>query len=197
MPTLKREVKREELGLVRPKPDAYDAALAELSRRYAKSDAATRAAMRTLDKTCKTSTPSSASASARPSKRIVDGLTAVAMVEVKRVDFRDVLMSLSLSSPLRLKSRAQAPGTRAFLRYVAARQLLHIANRQKSRSFSMLALADGRLFCLVVARSTEAGVEQVETGESIRRFYAPLSEIMRRHAGAQGDARANRVARAV
>ncbi|HEV7891621.1 MAG TPA: hypothetical protein VGP08_13340 [Pyrinomonadaceae bacterium] len=332
MPPLKRVVKREELGLVRPKPDAYDAALAELSKRYAKSDAATRAAMRrSIDMQDLYALARFGEREAvfglreRSAERIVDGLTAIAMVEVKRVDFRDVLMSLSLlhhcalrvgASPDKLFRDAAAlaePGTAQlmldflkrpskdknlrdawgleevetdagvgfigwgfqkydatydlkrvaietadlfaadryesvspsiasdFLQYwlgsddktaferamrsaragasvhasfgksphdaldtqlllvmfeemsseSAARELLDIANRQKPRSFSMLALAEGRLFCFVIARSTEGGVEQVETGESIRRFHAPLSEIMRRHAGAQGDARAN------
>jgi hypothetical protein len=332
MPALKREVRREELGLVRPKPDAYDAALAELSKRYAKSDAATRAAMRrSIDMQDLYALARFGEREAvfglreRSAERIADGLTAIAMVEVERVDFRDVLMSLSLlhhcalrvgASPDKLFRDAAAlaePGTAQlmldflkrpskdknlrdawgleevetdtgvgfigwgfekydptydlkkvvvetadlfaadryesvspsiasdFLQYwlgsddktaferamrsaragasvhasfgksphdaldtqmllamfeemsseSAARELLDIANRRKPKSFSMLALAEGRLFCLVVARSTEEGVEQAETDESIRRFRAPLSEIMRRHAVSQGKTRAN------
>lgn len=332
MPALKREPKREELGLVRPKPDADDAALSELSRRYAKSDAATRATMRrSIEMDDLYALIGFAERAAvfglreRSAERIVDGLTAVAMVEVKRVDFRDLLVSLSLlhhcalrvgASPSKLFRDAAAlaePGTAqhmlGFLKrppvlknlrdawgleeveteaglgfidwdfgkydatydlkkvaietadlfaadryeYVspsiasdlppywlesddntaferamrsaragakvhasfgkspsggldtqmlvaffvelssesAARELLDVANRRKPTSFSMLALAEGHLFCLVVARSTEEGVEQAETDESLRRFRAPLSEIMRRHAPPQGNARAN------
>jgi hypothetical protein len=334
MPALRREARREELGLVRPKPDAYDAALAELCKRYAKSDAATRAAMRrAIDAKDLYALAGFGSRAAvfglreRSVERIADGLTAIAMVEVERVDFRDVLMTLALlhhcalrvgAGPAKLFRDAAAlaePGTARLMldflksapknkslrdawglveveteagvgfihwgsekyaatydlkkvavetadlfaadRYEhillsvasdlppywleskdnsaleramrsaragarvhasfgkggngaldpymliaffvelssesAARELLEVANRRNPRpdDFAMIALREGRLFCLVVARSTEVGVEPVETAESIRRFSAPLSEIMRRHAGAQGNTRAN------
>ena len=43
------------------------------------------------------------------------------------------------------------------------------------------ALAEGRLCCLLAARSTERGVKSTETPESIQRFSGGLAEVLRRH----------------
>ena len=82
--------------------------------------------------------------------------------------------------PLRLRV-AQAPGAPLSQRRTSAEDF-RLTNRQNP-NFSMLALADGRLFCLVVARSTEAGVEQVESALGTSR--ATLGN----HASARGGAR--------
>lgn len=43
-----------------------------------------------------------------------------------------------------------------------------------------IALAEERLFCLVIAASALAGERPVETDESLSRFYAELSQILAR-----------------
>lgn len=328
MPAFEREDNPKEFGLVRPKPDAYDAALAELCKRYAKSDAPTRATMRrAIDMEDLGALLNFGMREAvfgireRSVERVVDGLTAVAMVEKERQDFRDVLMTLSLlhycalrigANPDKLFRDAAAlaePGTAEFIlhaierpptqktlheawgfeeveteagagfiqwnlgkyeptydlkklvietadlfaadryEYVhptiasdfstqrywlgpddkaalervmlsgragasvdatfgekpntmwalqehsisadfaemssesAALELLDIMNRKKPPDYSVLALREGRLVCFVMAGSSQVDVKSVETDKSIKRFIAPLSEIMRRHTG--------------
>ena len=325
MPAGGYKFSREELGLINPKPNEFDAALAELSRRYAQSDAATRARMRRSISMEEFSTLLSFANRAavfglreRSAERLSDGLSAVAMVEQERTDYRDILWTLATlhhsaarigASPERLFGDAAAlaePGTaeliRGFLkrpakekdlraswgydeveteggvgfigwenkRYEptydlkkvavdvarlvaadakykhvsaevaaemprywletddnvaldralrsvraganvqanaggedasvglgnqmlvvflvettdesAARALLDVAKRKKPvGDDSMLALAEGRLFCLLVARSVERGVASIEAPESIQRFSGGLTEILRRH----------------
>ena len=62
-----------------------------------------------------------------------------------------------------------------------ARALLEVAGRKKPSDDALLALAEGRLFCLLVARSVLAGAKNEETNEGVRRFSGGLTEILRRH----------------
>jgi hypothetical protein len=41
----------------------------------------------------------------------------------------------------------------------------------------MIGMADGRLFCLVVAESVQQGVEAFETAESLQRFEKGLQKF--------------------
>jgi hypothetical protein len=81
--------------------------------------------------------------------------------------------------------------------------LLELANEQDARTLqdasrqvrhpgaALLGMAEGRLFCLVVARSYVHFVKSYETTERIARFHAPLSAILSRYAAgpAAGTAR--------
>ncbi|MET0646312.1 MAG: hypothetical protein ABW208_06795 [Pyrinomonadaceae bacterium] len=322
MPAGEYKFSREELGLINPKPNEFDAALADLSRRYAQSDAPERARWRrsismdefyTLLEFAKR--VAVFGLRERSAARLADGLSAVAMVEQERVDYRDILVTLSLlhhsaarigESPGKLFADAAAlaePGTakliRDFLKRPAkekdlraswgydeveteggggfigwgfekyeptydlkkvavdvarlvandkyenvsasvademarhwletddnaaldralrsaragatvhashrggaqtgmptqvlmvflveasseadARALLEIAGRKKSPDDGVLALAEGRLFCLLVARAGFMSSKNEETNESVRRFSAGLAEILHRH----------------
>lgn len=325
MPPGQYQLSREEFSLVNPKPNDFDAALAELSRRYAQSDAPARAEMRRaiemeqLYTLLKFANRAAVFAlRERSAARLTDGFSAIAMVEQERVDYRDILWALAtlhhsaariganpeklfrdaaalaepetaelilgfLKQPAKDKDLRDAWGrveveTEAgvglmgwgFMKYeptrdlkkvavdvarlvaadkyedvdaavaeelppnwleteggdnaaldralrkaragasvhgnlapgahpqhndqmfviwlieledeASARALLDLADKKKSAGYGMLALAEGRLFCLLVARSFTVGVESFETNESVRRFSAGLAEIMRRHA---------------
>jgi hypothetical protein len=324
MPAGGYRVGREELGLVNPKPGEYDSALAGLARRYAQSDAAARARMRRSISMEEFSTLLGFANRAavfglreRSVERLADGLSAVAMVEQERTDYRDILWTLAKlhhsaarigAGPEKLFAAAAAlaePGTarliRDFLRRPAeekdlrdswgyveveteggvgfigwefnkyeptydltkitvdvarlvaadakyervnasvaselprywletddnaaldralrsvraganvhasasaggngggmptqrlmvflvelsgetdARALLEVAGRKRPSDDAVLALAEGRMFCLLVARAVSVGAKNEETNESVRRFSAGLTEILRRH----------------
>lgn len=323
MPAGEYKFSREELGLINPKPNELDSALAELSRRYAQSDGPTRAQMRrstSMEEFYRLLDFATRAAvfglRERNAARLADGLSAVAMVEQERVDYRDILWTLATlhhsaarigASPEKLFGDAATlaePGTakliRDFLsrpadeknlrdswgrdeveteggvgfigwgfekyeptydlkkvvvevaRLVAddkyenvsaevanelaptwletddnaaleralssaragasvhasygeeaqtgmpkqvlmvflvelsseadARALLEAAGRKKPSGDAMLALAEGRLFCLLVASPGVANAKNEETPESVRRFSAGLTNILRRHA---------------
>lgn len=102
MPAGEYRFSREELGLVNPKPNEFDAALAELARRYAQSDAAARARMRhAIDMEQLYMLLEFADRAAvfalreRSAARVTDGLSAVALVEQERVDYRGILWTLA------------------------------------------------------------------------------------------------------
>jgi hypothetical protein len=323
MPAGEYGFEAEELGLVNPRPNALDAALADLSRRYAQADDAERARMRDaismeefytlLDFARRASV---FGLRERQGGRLAAGLTAVSMVEQERVDYRDILVALSLlhhsaarvgADPAKLfrdAARLAEPNTRqlilgflarpqqekslrdawghdeveteggvGFIGYnfqpyhpttdlkrvavefarlaaadqytqvsasiasdlpsywlegvddaalkralgkvraganvhglhkrggqlphdseslmvfvvetadeAAARTLLDLARRHPPADYAMLPLAEGRLFCLVVARSFQQGVKPLETGEGLKRFATPMAEVLRRHA---------------
>ena len=67
----------------------------------------------------------------------------------------------------------------------AARQLLDIARRRRPRpgrdSVCKVELAEGHLFCLMIARSWRSGVRSYETPDSLARFAGPLADILRRY----------------
>lgn len=321
MPAGKYEFSGEELGLVNPKPNALDAALTELCRRYARSDPATRQRMRrSIDGDELYTLWNFAERAAvfalreRSAQRVADGLTALALMERERVDFRDLYRSVGmlqysaerigadhrklfrdaaalaepgtaeilrtgLTSPAGdgpaghveivteggvgfvpwfypekyeptydlkravvdaarlvaadgkyrpvtpwagsdfpghlLKTRNDAaleralgsvraaanvdaflaPGIRpeeefqqldVYLVETAdeesARTLLDAARARKPTDFHLLALREGRLFCLVLADAMTDGAREYETPESLRRFERGLAEILRRHA---------------
>ena len=323
MPPGRYEFDGEELGLVNPKPNALDAALTELCRRYARSDAATRARMRRSINADELYTLWDFARRAavfglreRSAQKLVDGLTAIALIESERVDFRDLYTAAGLleHSAVRIGADRQklfrdaaalaeprtaeiilagldqpaedadsrpaghvevvteggvgfvgwfypkkyeptydlkraavdvarlvaadgkyrpvtpwvgsdfpehllktgddaaleralaavraaasvgaflAPGIRpenefqqlhVYLVETAdepsARALLDIARAKKPSDSHMLALREGRLFCLLVADAMTHGAEEFETPESLRRFSSGLAEILRRH----------------
>ena len=324
MPAGGYEFNREELGLVNPKPNALDAALTELCRRYARSDAQARAQMRrsiSMDEFYTLLSFAGRMAvfglRERSAARLADGLTAIALIEKERVDFRDLYGPLGLlyysavqigADPKKLFRDAVAlaePETAEIVsaglswtakeadarsagyevveteggvgfvgwfypekyeptydlkravvdvaRLVAAdgkyrpvtpwvgydfsghllkkgddaaleralgsvraaanvdaflapdirpqeefqqldvylvetadeesaRTLLDAARARKPSDFHLLALREGRLFCLLVADAMTDGTKEFETPESLRRFERGLSEILRRHA---------------
>lgn len=103
MPPGRYESNDEELELVNPKPNDFDAALTELCRRYARSDPATRRLMRrSIDADDLYVLWNFAKRAAvfgfreRSVQRLTDGLTAIALIERERVDFRDLYGPLGL-----------------------------------------------------------------------------------------------------
>jgi hypothetical protein len=141
MPPGRPEWSPEELGLIRPKPVAYDLALAEACRRYAQGDERTRAAeRRALDDEDLGILIGFAERAAvfgireRGTAWLKDGLAAIAMLELGRVDDdRVVVISLGLlyhaarrvgASPEELFRDAAAlaePKTRRFISAYPAR----------------------------------------------------------------------------
>ncbi len=67
----------------------------------------------------------------------------------------------------------------------AATRLRELATSERA-GFSALAVAEGVLFALVVARSFVQKVEAHETTEGLARFEPGLTRILRRHAGVGG-----------
>ncbi|MGH7494987.1 MAG: hypothetical protein ACREOO_21655 [bacterium] len=65
----------------------------------------------------------------------------------------------------------------------AAQELLDMSKRKRPLGYCMFGLAKQKLFCLVVARSFEQGVETFETPESLLRFTEGIEEIMIRFVG--------------
>jgi hypothetical protein len=65
----------------------------------------------------------------------------------------------------------------------AARRFLEVAQKKKFKPESecKIELAEGRLFCLVVARPMWSDVPSFETQESLARFATPIGDILRRH----------------
>ncbi len=103
MPTAEYDSARNELGLINPSPSALDAELRELCRRYAESDAQQRSEIRNSISmgefyTLLTFGRRSAvfAMRRRETEVAADGLTAVAMIDQERVDFRDILICLAL-----------------------------------------------------------------------------------------------------
>jgi hypothetical protein len=66
---------------------------------------------------------------------------------------------------------------------VAAQRLLEIARKKKfdSASECKAELAEGRLFCLIIAQPAWSDMPAYETPESLARFAAPFGDILRRH----------------
>ncbi len=103
MPGQKYDYQGDELGLLRPRQVPLDSALAELTREFAKADARIRATIRgsiSMDEFYRLLTFSQRAAVFALRERsigwVTNGLTAIAMIEAERVDFRDILVALSL-----------------------------------------------------------------------------------------------------
>jgi hypothetical protein len=62
-----------------------------------------------------------------------------------------------------------------------AQELLGMTKQKKPTNYSMIGIAEGTLFCLVVGESFEHGVESFETSESLPRFANGITEILRRY----------------
>lgn len=62
-----------------------------------------------------------------------------------------------------------------------ARSLLEMCEKKKPSDYCMTGVAEGRLFCMLVARSF-IGVKCFETSQSLSRFPRALSQILRRYA---------------
>jgi hypothetical protein len=62
-----------------------------------------------------------------------------------------------------------------------AQQLLEMSKKKRPADYSMLAVSEGPLFCLVVGRSFEQGVASFETPETLQRFSPVLTEVLKRH----------------
>jgi hypothetical protein len=104
-----------ELGLLRPREVDYDGAIAALARRYARADELTRADMRraiSMGEFYQLITFSKRSTvfalRERSEQRVRDGLAALAMIEVSRVDWRDIAATLGM-----LHDAANRVGARA------------------------------------------------------------------------------------
>jgi hypothetical protein len=61
----------------------------------------------------------------------------------------------------------------------AAHELLTLASDGERSDFASLALAQGSMFALLIARSFVDGTESVETDESLRRFADPFRQVLR------------------
>ena len=103
MPQACYELRPGELGLVNPSRLPLDSELAELSHRFARSEPDARARMRrsiSMDEfyTLLAFSRRAAVFAIRDGRveHVVDGLTAIAMIDSERVDFRDILGALSL-----------------------------------------------------------------------------------------------------
>jgi hypothetical protein len=62
-----------------------------------------------------------------------------------------------------------------------AQTLLDLSGKKKPSDYSMLGIAHGKLFCLVVGRSFVAGVNSFETPETLVRFSKGIKEILSRN----------------
>jgi hypothetical protein len=62
-----------------------------------------------------------------------------------------------------------------------AQELLDLSRKKRPKNYSMIGIAEGTLFCLVIAESFEHGVESFETSESVPRFANGITEILRRY----------------
>jgi hypothetical protein len=103
MPAQGYEHQDNELGLLRPQRAPLDSALAELTREYAKADERTRATIRdsiSMDEFYTLLAFSQRAAVFALRERsvvpVTDGLAAVAMIAIERVDRRDIVVVLSL-----------------------------------------------------------------------------------------------------
>lgn len=103
MPAMKYDSWRGEDSLINPVKNSLDSELAGLSQKFAKSDTQARANMRTsisMDEFYTLLNFSERAAVFAMREKSVEwvnnGLTAIAMIEVERTDFRDILMALSL-----------------------------------------------------------------------------------------------------
>ncbi|HKS39959.1 MAG TPA: hypothetical protein VJX74_05045, partial [Blastocatellia bacterium] len=59
-----------------------------------------------------------------------------------------------------------------------AQTLLELSQKKKHTDYSMIGIAQDRLFCLVVARSFVQGVKSFETPESTARFSKGIKDIL-------------------
>jgi hypothetical protein len=66
-----------------------------------------------------------------------------------------------------------------------AQDLLEMSRKKKPSDYSMIGVAKERLFCLVIGRSIEHGVESFETTASVSRFSDPISEVLGRNSKKQ------------
>jgi hypothetical protein len=63
----------------------------------------------------------------------------------------------------------------------AAKELQEISVKTRPTSYSMLGVANGKFFCLVIGRSFQQGVPSFETPETLPRFAPGITEILRRY----------------
>jgi hypothetical protein len=66
---------------------------------------------------------------------------------------------------------------------LSAGSLLEMSRRSRWQGESVLGVSAGRLFCLVVGRSTVVGVPSYESAQRLERFMALLSAVVARYAG--------------
>lgn len=63
----------------------------------------------------------------------------------------------------------------------AAQELLVMSRNKRPTEHAMLGVSEGRLFCLLIGESFEQGVASFETSESLQRFSAVVTEILKRY----------------
>jgi hypothetical protein len=63
-----------------------------------------------------------------------------------------------------------------------AKTLLELSEKKKHPDYCMLGLAEGKLFCLIVARSFDRDKKAFETSDSLARFSKGFAEILSRYA---------------
>lgn len=64
-----------------------------------------------------------------------------------------------------------------------AQTLLDLSKKKRPTDYCMLGLAQGKLFCLVVARSFVEGKKAFETSQSLSRFSKGIAGILSRYTG--------------
>lgn len=63
----------------------------------------------------------------------------------------------------------------------AAQELLAMSRNKRPTEHAMLGVSEGRLFCLLIGESFEQGVPSFETSESLQRFSAVMTEVLKRY----------------
>ncbi len=64
----------------------------------------------------------------------------------------------------------------------AAQRLLTLSKSKRPADYAMVGLAQGKLFCLIVARSFVVEVKSIETSESISRFSDGIGKVLAKYA---------------
>ena len=63
----------------------------------------------------------------------------------------------------------------------AAQELLGFARRKGPQRYGSIAVAEGRVFCLIIGRSGRLHRKPFETSSSLARLVGPITEILKRH----------------
>ena len=60
----------------------------------------------------------------------------------------------------------------------AAQELMEMSKRKHPDDFALIGVSEGKLFCLLIGRSFEQRVASFETPEKMKRFAAPVAEVL-------------------
>ena len=107
---------------------------------------------------------------------------AVALDEALRASRADVLIAAK-SRPVRGRESYLLVSVHEMKSEAAAGRLLEVARKKKfdPARECKVELAEGRLFCLIIAQPAWSDVPAYETPERLARFAGPFGDILRRH----------------